>query len=278
LDFGGLPNGGPVLWSTHDGGTTWQRQTAPDLNRDGPIFDLEAANGTVYFMAIHRAQTVAVESSPVGRDAWQVDRTPTLALPAGGAEPGGSIVLQGGNGWLVEGNDRGITGSAVLEGNGVWKSWTPPCQSVGDGYTVPAASNSSDLVAVCVIGGYASPLTRDAPPGATLGSSWLYMSWNGGLSFHYGAEVSGRGYFNEVLAAPTASTIVTTRGTTSQQLVASFDGGRQWDVVYRADFFYVGFTSPTQGVTLAQQSSSTPGRTLMVMTFDGGHHWSVVHF
>ena len=69
------------------------------------------------------------------------DETPDLFLPAGGGELVGSFVLQGGSGWLVEGNDRGITGSAELQGMDRWTNWAPPCQSVGNSLTVPAASH-----------------------------------------------------------------------------------------------------------------------------------------
>ncbi len=277
--YGGLPNGGPLLWSTHDGGATWRQQALPGLYRDDPIFDLEAANGTVYLMAMDEDEAVTVESSPASRDAWHQDPTPALTLPAGGAQPGGSIVLDAGHGWLVEGNDRGVTGSAVLEGAGQWRAWTPPCEAVGDSYTVPAAPNGPDLVAVCVMGGFASPLPKSAPLGASLGSSWLYFSANGGESFHHGPELVPRhDYFGGVLASPRPGVIVTDRlGNDREQLIASFDGGRHWQAVYQGYFFYLGFTTPTQGVGLAQLSAGT-GHSEMAMTFDGGHHWSRVNF
>ena len=111
--YGGLPNGGPVLWSTHNGGASWQKAPLTGLANDAPVLDLETAHGTVYLMAISKAQQrVDIQSSPVGQDAWRLDQTPDLFLPAGGGELVGSFVLQGGSGWLVEGNDRGITGSA----------------------------------------------------------------------------------------------------------------------------------------------------------------------
>jgi hypothetical protein len=46
-------------------------------------------------------------------------------------------------------------------------------------------------------------------------------------------------------------------------------------VVYRGQLFYLGFTSPAQGVGIVQSSKAT---TTMVMTFDGGHHWGPVTF
>jgi hypothetical protein len=276
--YGGLPNGGPVIWSTHNGGSTWRRQPLAGLATDDPILDLETANGVVYFMAMNAAQQrVVVESSPVSQDAWRLDQAPPLFLPAGGGELGGSIVLQGGYGWLVEGNDRGITGSAELEGTDRWTSWAPPCQNVGNSFTVPAASSASNLVAICVMGGFASPLSESAPPGAKVGSTWLYFSDNYGRSFQAEAELGSLGgpFFGEVLASPNPSTIITSRSAgTSNQLVGSFDGGHHWDVVFRGNPFYLGFTSAEQAVGLVQV---TDNRTAMIMTFDGGHRWTRVN-
>ncbi len=62
--------------------------------------------------------------------------------------------------------------------------------------------------------------------------------------------------------------IVTSRSINStNQLVASFDGGSHWSVVFRGNLFYLGFTSSAQGVGLVQ---SPGGSTSMIMTFDSG--------
>ncbi len=277
--YGGFPNGGPVLWSTHNGGASWHRIPLTGLSNEDPVLDLETARGTVYLMAIGKAQQgVFVESSPVGQDAWRVDQAPALFLPAGGAQLVGSIVLQAGKGWLVEGNDRGITGSAVLQGTNSWAKWTPPCQSVGNSFTVPAASTANNLVAICVMGGFAFPLSKSAPPGAKLGSTWLYFSCNGGASFRAGPELGllGGPFFGAVLGSPIPGVVVTSRSINStNQLVASFDWGHHWSVVFRGNVFYLGFTSSAQGVGLVQ---SPGGSTSMIMTFDSGHQWAHVNF
>ena len=279
--YGGFPNGGAVLWSTHNGGASWHRVPLTGLANDDPILDLETARGTVYLMAIGKTQQrVAVESSPVGQNAWRLDQSPGLFLPAGGSQPVGSIVLQGGKGWLVEGNDRGISGSAELQGTNLWARWTPPCQSVGNSYTVPAASTADNLVAICVMGGFAFPLSKSAPLRVqSLGSTWAYFSGDGGR------QLPGRPrtrparagpFFGAVLGSPVPGAIVTSRSINStNQLVASFDGGSHWSVVFRGTFFYLGFTSSAQGVGLVQ---SPDGSTSMIMTFDSGHHWAHVNF
>ena len=128
------------------------------------------------------------------------------------------------------------------------------------------------------MGGFASPLPKSAPPGAKLGSTWLYFSSNGGGSFQAGPELGllAGPFFGAVLGSPNPEAVVTSRSTgTTNQLVASFNGGHLWSVVFRGNLFYLGFTSSTQGVGLVQAPS---GSTSMIMTFDSGHHWTLVNF
>lgn len=267
-----------VLWSTHDGGLIWRAQPLRGLGEQDTIFDLEASRGVAYLLqSTNIYGTLAVKSSRVTADRWHVSNTVTLGGPAGGSEQGGSFVLAGSSGWLIEGNDRGTTGSAELE-NGRWVPWTPPCATVGHSLSIPAASTPRNLVASCVMGGFAYPLSKSAPPGAKLGSTWLYFSSDGGKTFTAGAQIAARLAFLDVLASPTPAVILASSITASghNELLASFDGGVQWNVVYTGDIAYLGFTTPTQGVAIArtyQDAAST-----MIMSFDGGHHWAPVRF
>ncbi|HEV7959163.1 MAG TPA: hypothetical protein VGP11_06845, partial [Acidimicrobiales bacterium] len=203
-----------VLWATHSGGSTW----APTLHgasifTDDTIYDVAATSTTVYVLA-PRGDGAVVESSPVGENAWRRDSEVALNGPAGGAEPSGTMVLEGSKGWLIYGNDRGTDGSAQLSKRGTWVAWRAPCASVGDGYAVPAAASVKDLIAVCGMGGFAYPMPKTAPPGAMLGSSWLYLSTNGGATFAADTEIkpvkenSSFGEFGGVLAAPRPGVII----------------------------------------------------------------------
>lgn len=268
----------PILWSTHDGGRTWKAQSQSWIDAlTGPVLDLESSSHTVYLMAANKSSDVTVESSPVGRDSWHVADSKGLFEPAGGGALSGAMVLSGPNGWLIEGNDRGATGSAQLNKFGRWVPWTAPCQSVGDSLAVPAAATAQHLVVDCVMGGFASPLSRTAPRGATLGSTWLYVSDNAGRTFTAGPELSlSDANFVSVLASPTPSTIIISRGSAPhQELSASFDGGHRWSVVFVGNVFYVHFVSPTDGVALV---GPTKGTNRLLMTFDGGHRWLPISF
>ena len=220
---------------------------------------------------------LAVKSSPVSSDSWRVSNVATLGGPAGGSEQTGSFVLAGSRGWLVEGNDRGTTGSAQIEG-GHWVNWTPPCFAVGHSFSIPAASSPSDLVASCVMGGFAYPLSKSAPPGATLGSIWLYFSTNGGKSFTAGPAIPAGLGFLGVLASPTTGVLLADAMSPGGhgELLATFDSGLRWSVVYTGEIAYLGFTSPTQGVGIVRAYQSATST--MIMTFDGGHRWTPVSF
>jgi hypothetical protein len=271
-----------ILWSTHDGGRRWTQQPLRGLGERDTVFDLEVLRGTAWLMQSNAGEDLTVRRSPVGHDDWTTVRTPPLGSPAGGAQQTGSFVFADGAGWLVEGNDRGTTGSARLAG-GRWLSWTPPCASVGHSFAVPAAVNSQDLVAVCVMGGYALPLSPGAPPGATVGSSWLYFSSDGGASFRVGPELATRDFGDPAasggpIASPAPDTVLLgriDRRTSRPELIATYDGGREWSVIAPGLPVFLGFTSPSQGVAIV---ASQNGATSMLMTYDGGHRWSRVEF
>lgn len=271
----------PVLWSTHDGGVTWSKVVLPDVTtKQGSILDLEAANGTVYALTLDGLHT-HLESSPVGADHWGLTKTVGFGIPAGGGPLTGSIVLQGHSGWLVEGNDRGISASAQLNADGKWVAWASPCRQVGDGYVVPAASSPTDLVAVCAIGGYGVGPSKADPPGKSLGNSWLYASDNAGATFRYESELRPLKEFTNYdfgggLVASSAKGVVFVNRMVGSagSLVVSFDDGAQWNVAYGRAPFYLGFTSPTQGVGIVTFAHINK----LIMSYDGGRHWAPVVF
>lgn len=265
-----------TVWATHDGGRSWAPVSAAGLSSPySAVLDLEAGAGSVY-MLLQVGDTVKLLSSNPGGTTWTTVQTPRFGLPAGGSNLEGAIVLQGGRGWVVVGNDRGTTGSARLTG-GRWQAWSPPCADVGGTLAFPAASGAGYLAAVCVMGGFASPLSRFAPSGATIGSSWLYQSTDAGTTFSPVVQLGKLGQFvGGVVASPAPGAVLLSRSSAhQQQLLATFDGGTKWSDVYNGTFSYLGFTSPLQGVAIA----GTPaGRTAMIMTHDGGRDWQKVSF
>jgi hypothetical protein len=274
--YGELNAGTPFVWSTHDGGKIWRQAPPHWLGRRSSIFDVEAAAGKVYLLGSD-AGKVLLDGAAVTGGGWRILKTPPLGNPAGGGTQLGSVVLQGDTGWLVEGNDRGVTGSARLDTSGRWVAWPAPCAAVGDTFAVPAA-NPSSLAAVCIMGGFAFPLPKTAPHGATIGSSWLYVSRDGGKSFHAGPELSrSPEVYAGMLATPAPGVFLVgeTHGS-KQQLMESFDGGAHWTVVYRGNLVYLGFTTPTQGVAITGSQNGSTRTTRLIMSYDGGRHWKQV--
>jgi hypothetical protein len=125
------------------------------------------------------------------------------------------------------------------------------------------------------MGGFASPLSKSAPPGAKLQSVWLYTSRNGGRTFHYGPQLSSQ--TENILAAPTAMDLFANRVNNSvsdvQQFIRSVDGGHHWEIVRREWALSLAFQSASQGVALLQGARDV---NTMIMTSDGGVHWAGV--
>jgi hypothetical protein len=160
--------------------------------------------------------------------------------------------------------ERGTIGSARLAG-GRWIRWTPPCAGVGHSFAFPAVSSARDLVAVCVMGGFAHPLSRSAPPGAKLRSSWLYLSADGGAGFRAGPELPNHAGSYAAVGGPIASPVpgailfgAPDPKTGREALIASFDGGMHWSVVASGAPAFVGFTSPSQGSRSCGRATGPP--------------------
>ena len=265
-----------VLWSTHNGGVTWTKQNPPGLGLEGTTFDLEATSHEVYLLGLGSTARAVVVESPVQRDDWTVATIPTLGYPAGGSETTGNIVVSGGEAWLIEGNDRGITGSLRLIQNGQWSQWSAPCASVGDSYVVPVASDARNLGVVCELGGVFSQPTPNAPPGAKPGSWWLYVSNNRGSSFHPMRELHGAGGYFAALASPTPHVFFFQYGSGSgDNLEVSRNDGRNVRTVFRGLVTYLHFVNTTTGIGIAESRSNTSE---MIVTRNGGKSWHVQDF
>jgi hypothetical protein len=131
------------------------------------------------------------------------------------------------------------------------------------------------MAAVCVMGGFAAPLSPAAPRGARLGSTWLYVSHDAGRTFTAAAELGALGTYFGPVAEPVPGTILVGRSSASAgELEASFDGGRRWTTVAHGSVVYLGFTTATQGVAITQSASG--GHAALLMSYDGGHSWRTI--
>ena len=265
-----------LLWSTHDGGTAWTRLHPPGLGSQGPVYDLEVSKDEAYLLGGGPSASAVLVASPAHRDRWRVVATPPLPPSTGGSNTTGNIVVSGRAGWLVEGGDRGITGSLRLGPGGRWTAWSPPCASVGNSYVVPVASDVRHLVVVCEIGGVFAQPSPTAPPGASPGSWWLYASNDAGTHFHPVRELHGVNGYVAALASPTPGvTFFQYDRGSGLELVMSRDEGKIARVVFRGAVTSLSFADANDGFGIATSPSNTPE---MIVTHDGGRSWRVQRF
>jgi len=187
--YGSVPSGSPngtydaALLSTHDAGHTWSPVSVKSLGMKGGILSVGASHGQVYAIGWNTGQTFGLWRSPIATNAWQRVSAPTLSSAAGGLSMEGALVFKGKSGWLMVGNDRGVTGGARLTSSGHWVKWAGPCASVGGNFAVPVAYSSTSLVDACTIGGFGGDVAPGTPKSLKMSTSWIFTSHDGGLTF-----------------------------------------------------------------------------------------------
>ena len=231
---GWLRMAGGLLWSTHDGGATWNK-----VNTDGQVISLEAANEVVHIVTRSLRTATGfhgprIFSSPINQDAF-TQAAIELSFGAGPV-PVSRLDLVADRGWLVINNRAEVDGAMLI--SGTWTRFATPCR--GDTATASlAAASATDVVVACGI----SMSRRTTNPA-------LFESRDGGTSFSPGKDrPEANGYWG-ALAHP-AQGVMLDRGQIST------DGGANWSKVSvlpsgpedRLDF--IGFTTPTRGVALS---------------------------
>jgi hypothetical protein len=257
----------PGLWATHDGGAHWHQIFLPSKGSTGIIDDVEAARGTVHASLLGSGNgDTNIETSPTGSDAW---RATSIAVTAGaGPEPFGTVVLSGGNGWMVQ-VDRTVVGGARFEDDR-WSGWQPPCTTGGGGLYLAAATATS-LAAVCTDGQWGNfPQRVVVSFSSNAGTTFTLARTQPGVVEAFGA------------ASPMPGELVIATGGVNGNvvLIATYNDGASWEKVFGTISYSfeadLGFTSSSQGVAILG-SGAGPGGALL-MTFDGGHNWTPVAF
>jgi hypothetical protein len=280
------PNLQSRLWSTHDGGRTWQQI------RLGPL----SISAGVIQMATHGADTYAFgESEGTGSarilatrsttNQWKDDSTTPMEGPAGGTPLEGSFTFSGLNGWFVAGNDRGFTSSAELSSKGTWKAWSTPSSALFGGSFSPVSSVTNQiLIAHGASTLIVYPPSSSVPAGWNNGASWLFISYNAGAKFQPLRQLTRSyqlGYENVpgLPATPTPGTILLEQYTNSaHRLVRSTDWGRSWHVVINHAILQVQFASRSDGFAIAVMNmSQTSLNTSLLHSSDAGSHWSAIN-
>ena len=290
--YGSVPNGRPngtysaELLTTHDAGHTWSPVSVKSLGMKGGILSVGASHGQVYAIGWNTDQTFGLWRSPITTNSWRRVSTPTLFAAAGGTSMEGALVFKGNSGWLMVGNDRGVTGGARLTSSGHWVKWAGPCASVGGNFTVPIAYSPTDLVDTCTIGGFGGDVAPGTPKGLKMSTSWIFTSHDGGLTFAPTRQI-GVGIPTMWIiqvpglpASPSPGAILVAKPLNQGQaspehLFATSNGGRTWQSVYTpspktAAIQLVTFASPRLGAAIVQVTSST---SYLIISTDGGRTW-----
>ena len=251
-----------LLWSTHDGGTSWHPLTLPGRLPDVWIIALESANGFVHaaYLAGDGAP-LTIATSPVASDRWVASQT-TVDFGAGPV-PQPQIVLKGSAGWLIE-VDRAVIAGARLV-NGAWEPWQPPCLDTAGPATLAAAS-ASDLVVACDEGVWSTPT-----------GVHFYTSSDGGTTFTPATKKVPL-FSVEGVAAPVPGTafVAGSLSGVGSAIVGSFDGGTAWKAVHvlqGAGSLDLSFASAEEGVSIAIHSDGTSE---LLMSRDAGRTWATV--
>jgi photosystem II stability/assembly factor-like uncharacterized protein len=250
IRFADLRNGfayGPNLYTTHDGGTTWD-----PVDVGGDVIDLAISDGEVYAtVSPNGTNSGRLMRSPVGQDQW-------TTVPAAGEVSGGLWVL--GTEVIVQSGNGGGSGSDLLVSQNGGESFSrQPAPSPG----LPCdfqAQSPPIIWAQC----------------ATGTESGVWRSTDFGKNF---VTAHGSG----LPPLPNSAVFGVASDTTAvvgyQQLYRTSDAGATWTPTGPsgiAQWTYVGFTDSTHGVALGYVGSVAQANQRLYYTTDGGETYHLV--
>jgi photosystem II stability/assembly factor-like uncharacterized protein len=247
---------GPALYSTHNGGSTWQRVALPPGAT--AITSMAAAGGDIFAVA---ATDDGAGPPMLLRGADRGDSFSTV----GSGPPARSPIL------AAAGNRAWALGAGSLQvipaGKGRASNVKDPCPGDGGGGAI-AAWSSKEVALVCAESGGLGSEAKQA-----------YTSSNGGGTFT--PTASSPPPQGEVESAGTNGTsIVVGASSGATELYASYNDGHSWSTAYDdasggAPLSDLGFTTSTQGVAIEGVAGTGP-QPFLLMTTDGAHTWSRV--
>lgn len=236
---------GGALWTTHDGGSAWSRQSMP-----GSVVRLEAAAGIAWAL-VDKGGSFDLYSSPTSQDSW--NRVP-LPAPLTGPQP--DLAVQA-NSVTIVGSSKGRP-VTLLRAGGAFTTLDRPCDA-----SLPARlSPTSDAVWMfCATGTQGTAYVS-----TNHGRSWTRVGaapaggWSNATAI--GARTDGRA----VLAAGGHIYAVSATGAVHRQDTPEAPAG--------ATFAFVGFTTPQLGYAVLDETTTDS----LWRTVDGGRTWRVVSY
>jgi len=178
------PNSVNRLWSTHDGGKTWQQVRLDPLSLTAGVVQMATHGAWTYLFGGSNTGGAYLLGTRSNVDQWSKKSSAELSMPAGGTQLVASFTFAGGNGWFVAGNDRGFTASARLLTNGSWGAWKGPSfEDFGASYTPIGVVTKKVLLAEGESAEIVYPPASSVPAGWNNGASWLFISYDAGMTF-----------------------------------------------------------------------------------------------
>ncbi|GAB2676655.1 WD40/YVTN/BNR-like repeat-containing protein [Nocardia goodfellowii] len=288
------------LWSTNDGGATWQPLNAPGLiSPRGAALSNRAiisGNRIQFVQSTSAGDKLELLTPTVDRHDW-VTSSFNTGLPRTQSPLRVQIAHRGDTTWVwadgtasnapaasQQSTEVGV--SAKLD-NGHWFPWTPPCPQPGRLLGLQASSDT-DVIALCKAGP------------ASAGEPWktrnkLFISRDRGETFteEYDAPAAGTATLVGTLTAGDLS--ISADGA----ILASHDGGQHWEQTYKTDSNAVtliqadnttvgyrtpGFVSPADGfaieynLPIARHGKTPEQEIALLATHDAGRSWARVAF
>jgi len=277
------PNWVNRLWSTHDGGKTWQQVRLDPLSLTGGVVQMATHGAWTYLFGGSTTGNAYLLGTRSNVDQWSRKSSARMGEPAGGTQLVGTFTFAGDNGWFVAGNDRGFTANVRLLANGSWSAWNGPSfERFGSSFTPIGAVTNRVLLAEGQSAGFVYPPASTVPSGWNNGASWLFISYDAGATFKPFRKLSSSfkgSYYSTVPGlpeVPVPGTILLQQAwKTRYHLVRSTNWGRTWRVVLDHPVSQVIFTSRTTGFAIVEEGSSQTTFSLF-RTVDAGSHWNKV--
>jgi hypothetical protein len=256
---------GPQLWSTHDGGRTWNQQATP-----GPVSDVEASGGVAYALEASCGTEPCVQGdrllqTPVSSDAWTAISGPKLADGPGSLAPHGNTV------WVVV-NGGGTSTFDMVVGGSAWHRLANSCAAAGADLALVGVApvSTTQLFELCA-----------GDPGAGSETKVVLFSADGGAHATATSAAPARGGLASGIAAASTTVVAVPAASGASYVYRSADGGHTWGTPLNqgdggVGYFDVGFTTATQGV--AVYGNPAQGSSSLLMTHDAGATWKPVTF
>jgi hypothetical protein len=264
---------GDPLWSTHDGGSTWQRLTLAGAAADAEVDAIALGTERAYVVVGNRAGR-RVFDGPVGGSTLRATG-PALVGTDGAVD----VATAGGRAWVL--SSPGLPGQLPhlwrTSDGSTWTATPIPCTAGATGRI--AATDSAHVVLGC----------SDEPSGPNARKA-LFTSPDGGLTFVPRAHLAPDGYL-QAIAAPSTTVAVAALSSDNDLLVRSGDASATFTVsfasqidgggqgLYDLDFpdsshgFVVLGDSGAYAVAVASGGQGVPPPRLLT-TGDAGGHWT----